>query len=435
MRDALRRGLGRAYAMIEAGPADKYADLLLDACLFDPDPGIKSEGPHSGWLAELVVLAGLREKTLEVLVPRIRRAGADNWSNQRRFAIARHLGDEERPVRRAMLTGLSRVVDRQLVSAEPRDVESLVWEVAHLGGRAVAFAFIQAGRLVDVLPSRVSSYVYDSVRENLGADDVAEVIARDRGQPDLERYLQAVEVTREPQPERAFDPSWETIRDRIERQIIINDHRSRAKLMRGLDSPRSWGNRTNERELAKAAEALLSVDRRRTVELAAYLQIFEMRPFPGDPSLLLALARDRRLVVAGAALEALVHLHDPRIRVLAHELAFSRHAGLRTFVPHLLVRNWKPGDEVFVASQLVRAEGWRARDLFTLGVLDLAAAHAEADLVPLLLLAYERGPCAYCRHRVVEALVERNALPDGIREECRHDVFDETRELVEALPA
>ena len=65
--------------------------------------------------------------------------------------------------------------------------------------------------------------------------------------------------------------------------------------------------------------------------------------------------------------------------------------------------------------------------------LDVVDARQSANLVPVLLLAYERVPCAFCRGRVVEALLERGALPDSLREECRWDSNGVTRDLVGAV--
>jgi hypothetical protein len=49
-----------------------------------------------------------------------------------------------------------------------------------------------------------------------------------------------------------------------------------------------------------------------------------------------------------------------------------------------------------------------------------------------LLLLYENGPCALCRHGVVEELIAINRFPDWMRAECQYDAYSETRKLVKS---
>jgi hypothetical protein len=133
--------------------------------------------------------------------------------------------------------------------------------------------------------------------------------------------------------------------------------------------------------------------------------------------------------------DALALLSDTRIRSLALELAAAGRPALRSEVPDLLDRNWADGDERLLESMLATTTGRLELDRLVAGVLDVNGSHPEADLVPSLLLAYERGPCAFCRRYVVKALIERTALPEALRDECRYDVVDETRELVRAPSA
>ncbi len=50
--------------------------------------------------------------------------------------------------------------------------------------------------------------------------------------------------------------------------------------------------------------------------------------------------------------------------------------------------------------------------------------------IEVLLDLYERLSCAHCRYTAVKRLLERNALPIGLRAECEHDAHDDIRDLV-----
>jgi hypothetical protein len=47
-----------------------------------------------------------------------------------------------------------------------------------------------------------------------------------------------------------------------------------------------------------------------------------------------------------------------------------------------------------------------------------------------LLHIYENNPCTNCRTKTVEQLAAIDRLPDWMREECRYDASEDTRNLV-----
>jgi hypothetical protein len=56
--------------------------------------------------------------------------------------------------------------------------------------------------------------------------------------------------------------------------------------------------------------------------------------------------------------------------------------------------------------------------------------HQELEAAEVLLYLYEHGPCASCRRRVVEHLLELELLPDWMRYECGFDSNPDIRALV-----
>jgi hypothetical protein len=96
----------------------------------------------------------------------------------------------------------------------------------------------------------------------------------------------------------------------------------------------------------------------------------------------------------------------------------------------MLAANWDPGD-VDVLLHLVSGTSGRAGlHAIADGILEVTRRRGAADLVPAVVLAARRTPCSWCRHGLVSALLEADALPGDLREECRFDCREDTRALV-----
>ena len=67
---------------------------------------------------------------------------------------------------------------------------------------------------------------------------------------------------------------------------------------------------------------------------------------------------------------------------------------------------------------------------FGIGILSVFAKHPTVEAIGALNLLYERGACSYCREDCVAALLQLDALPGWMRDECRHDSNPDIRELV-----
>ena len=64
-------------------------------------------------------------------------------------------------------------------------------------------------------------------------------------------------------------------------------------------------------------------------------------------------------------------------------------------------------------------------------VVKLLDAHPEADATQLGVVAYAATPCGECRSFAADVLADRDAAPDWLREECRHDADEECRRAFE----
>jgi hypothetical protein len=99
----------------------------------------------------------------------------------------------------------------------------------------------------------------------------------------------------------------------------------------------------------------------------------------------------------------------------------------------LFVNNFTPGDERRIL-EAIELPGdadelhWLLYDL-----LDVIEKNATAAWYRLAVTAYALTPCARCRLRAARALVEQQAAPGWLLEECRDDADQDCREL--AAPA
>ncbi|MBC7808385.1 MAG: hypothetical protein H7145_19805 [Akkermansiaceae bacterium] len=167
-----------------------------------------------------------------------------------------------------------------------------------------------------------------------------------------------------------------------------------------------------------------------------YLDILRTSPyevFPWNPERVLPLIRqtdDER--VAWQATSLLENTPHPSIRTAALELLTRKER-----MPHgieLLAKN--PGEGDLVRIENVLREEWDDWnfEFICRGIRRYIKFHPSHASVPLLLACYERLACSFCRNRLVDMLVERNALPLPLQEECAYDADGDTRDLFRPAP-
>jgi hypothetical protein len=102
----------------------------------------------------------------------------------------------------------------------------------------------------------------------------------------------------------------------------------------------------------------------------------------------------------------------------------------------LLARNFSPGDHVIAIRWFETEEDLETLHSLGMDLKDLWERYPDEETeVPMWLAMYERGPCSFCRERMVRRLIERGALTDELRLECSFDANGDIRDLVkESLP-
>ena len=189
-----------------------------------------------------------------------------------------------------------------------------------------------------------------------------------------------------------------------------------------------WGKKTSEEDLLQAAAGLVAATDAASQLKHSYL--FSKRAFPLDPAPLLELAW--REDTARAAIVALAHVADDRVRELAMELmrTKSSHRGLAI---DLLLENFRPGDHPMALQWFLDEEDEEIVHSLGMGLEHLWRRHPAPDSATAMRKAiYEKGSCSECREWAVRRMIESGTLPDAFREECAFDCNEDIRELVGA---
>jgi hypothetical protein len=151
-------------------------------------------------------------------------------------------------------------------------------------------------------------------------------------------------------------------------------------------------------------------------------------PFPGDPKVVLPLIQQTESEqLARQAVRLLEDTRHASVRAAALELVTRKER-----VPHaieLLASNPGEGD-LQLLENVVRQE-WKGRafEYIGMGIRRYIKNCSSPDYVPILLACYEKLACSFCRNHVVEMLLQQDALPTALREECFFDADGDTRDL------
>ncbi|NUQ48928.1 MAG: hypothetical protein HUU27_03290, partial [Phycisphaerae bacterium] len=164
--------------------------------------------------------------------------------------------------------------------------------------------------------------------------------------------------------------------------------------------------------------------------LCKYLHIFWRRAMPRLPAEVPALADHADADVRRAAIRAMAAIRHPAARALAlRRLAAQRHDDDEL---NLLVENYEPGDAERIARQVAMPDDPHRRHSLIMDLVHVFERNATPEAAPVMLFCYEHTPCSNCRRKAVGVLLKAGVAPAWLVEECRCDVDDGTRKLVEA---
>ena len=413
-RHALQVGHGRAVLYARSHDVSKFRDIILDACLhcWAVDP--TCEGTRSGFMFEVIDKLPDREFYFNEVLKALP-ADLENWDSVQRFWLACNLVDaDDARAKQAMYDAYQ---------PGPRFGESIGNSfIAMDGMKGLLFAAEKIGELLIEGRSDVDlGWLISSAKDKLGEQLVLDTLRSTAIlNPRVNAFFKAIEAS----PDKWPDAEWDAFPNQTYEEL-----KSKIAMPRWWIRLGTWAERASDEEFEKAAHGLLAASD--PEEQIGHLKIFGNSPFPLDAAPIFKLAESGDGRIAYAALRALGQRSLPAVRELAFRL-------IETGSPHrdeaidLLQWNFEPGDHALALDWFNTETDVEVLHSFQSSLRKLWKKHPEpSSEVAMLLTLYERGPCSFLREFEVRRLLELNALPDPLREECAWDANDDVRDLVD----
>jgi hypothetical protein len=416
MQRWLAQGLGRAVLHLETHESAPYRDLILRTCLYDDGFDSQVEPDRAPYLYDVLLASGdedyFRTRILADFVD-------PNTEDLNMSQLAGLLvewarrGDVE--ARRVLYAVVGEDARNGVAFAEDRLIDLDGWD---------GFVFLaeQFGAAIESGADNLRDDALMWIESALGEDAVALRLAKLRdGNRLIAAYLDAKESSAASAAARRAARKSLSELDYWQLKDLMGGGKLRSWL--GL---RGWARHNpNAPWPAIAADVLADPDQGRQ---ATCLRLFSQVEFPlGHAPLLPLLWSDHERLVWAAA-EALEWFEHPAIR--AEALAMLAADQYPDTALRLLVANWQPGDYAIVEARLRSHESIEELHDLGLAAQSILDEHLAPEAAEVLLYLYENGPCAFCRHRVVEHLLELELLPDWMRYECGFDSNPDIRALV-----
>ena len=404
----LRQGRGNAALYVQTKRAAEYRDALLDACTHNLCYDRQCEETRGYYLANLVGMTSrpkyFRDGVLGALRSETNEFGPDDVVQM--FGLARHWKEG----RQALYDVFAR---RGFRSA---GIGCAQYLVKMDGVDALLFTLQYFGRIAKSEQAWQFQSLVSELEEKEGAEKAAGMLAEAApGDRRLARLMKFVREAEEPEVKKAGPrASYESARRKVRGQ------QSR------VTSLVVWARKTTAKELRLAAD-----DFRKEKDegrLLQYMRIFGFRDFPGSYDKLIELTTRGNWRLSHAAANILAKIDAPELRAIGLELLAS--ADRCDLGLTLLKGRGRPGDYPRIEAALRRKMDDGLYHSFGINVREYVASNFTREAVPCLLLVYEDGLCSMCRRSVVQKLIELDALPEYIREECQYDADSDTRQLV-----
>lgn len=411
----LQLGLGRTILYLQQHDAVPYREAIARACHDDLRYDPQCERPRAPYLWELIKVTGDVPFYRDRILASLASADEDDGDTQL-FRLARRFAQGgDTAARLLMYERFTGDTDKSAACA---------LELLELDG-IDGFFFVaqQLGLAADRGDWRCA-YVLTVAVEKFGSE-VRPVLDRAPEDNGIRRFLAAVENERRRSRQRNQRRIDATGLAYAELRPLLEKNEKVARLP-------AWGEHASDSDIEMAAGDLVELltsdadpKRRRP-----FLSLFWNRVFPLDPQPILALAEQAHARRERAVLVNLLsNMRHPAVRAAA--LRWLASDDRSDDGVDLLLANYRDGDFVFIQRALDRITDREILHNFGIGVCDMLHNHETHDAVPTLLQLYERGPCSLCREEVVGWLLELDALPGWIVDECHYDANPDVRSLVE----
>ena len=433
MADFLGRGFGRVCVFLQelsqnGGDTSAFRDVISYALLHDTRYDKQCELCRAMYLCDVVRATGEPNFYGARLCEALLTPAGDKRDEEQRCALAALLAANEPVLRRALYAAFERGVR----AGSPVATEALI----NLDGAA---GFLHAAQWYHDFPPPDDALWWrvDILVDKLGGPEAVRQAfdQMEADAPSLAPYLQAgrqeweavqsgtvyekAEQERRKKREAGTPRTYEEIETALDKMVRANEKWYYPLVRIGRDA-------TSETVLRFAHDVQAGAAGER---LIALLRLFAKRPFPLAPNVLLPLTTHKNERIAYAAIQSLRRTIHPDVRAQGlHFLKIGRVSeGIK-----LLVKNPDGSDHTLFAAPFQKLTDKDELHHAGMALRDYYEANPSPDLLPVLRLLYEKGPCSMCRGMVVDFLIQADALPEALRVECAFDANLNTRHSVAA---
>ena len=418
-RDALGKGLGRAYLHVRDFGADGLRDELLHACLESLAIDPQWEGTRGDWLFAILKRSGELESFRPPILAALQGVKPDSavtWDYSQWMELATNfarLGCEE-----------SRRIIYRMLDDGVDDFYDAGCAVVRLDGMAGFLRVAEAvgARLRNDAEFRDESLWGYYAEKRLGERAIRTALKGNAGKSkNVAAYLRNLRQRR---------GKLRPARTSSKRELGLTDILVGVECGQDLDFI-GFGRDADQRDVEEVFAILLQ--EQDTERLCRLLEVFQSRRVPFLHPRLFDLARSENRPLRRRAAGLLSLVRHPEVRRFALELLRAESLTLRAVGCELMEVNARRGDLRTVMDSLPAAGDPDELHCIAEALFKVAFLRKDREVKNLLQWIYERNSCSYCRNGAVEELLTKYGLPGLPAEqahECRWDCLDLTRKLM-----
>ncbi len=420
---AIEKGLGRAYLYIKNNGDELISDQLLHYCLINPSYDSQCEESRAEWLISLIDLSKNKNFYLSKII-------------QALLSCSEH-NDLEQLYKLCLL--LAQKGEESAIKAIYQKFNLQEFSESYLGGEEIIQLDGLEGLLhvTAVIGKRLteedgyweSDTLYGMTCEAYGKTLTDEFLLKHAKENRfVKAYLDELKKNEERCKPKDSRSHIERFRDDFPIDRIINDFKN----IKHLSVFMRFGKYATNEEIDRIYSLLLTESDNE--KLLRYLWVFRSRELPKLSESINQLAFSNDFEIQNAAISALKHSADPKIRDIAIALTSNKNKEVALHSLELFINNFQMGDSKFI-EPLYKNLDFEDKDSLhwiCMDTMELFENNQVKELIDTMLWTYENTPCTHCRNKIARLLIENNWLPDTLLNECLYDCVLDTRNLAKA---
>jgi len=408
---------------------DGVTDLVLKACLHDQAYDPQSESSKAKWLFDMFKNTGQYAKFSEAIINGLKRK-RETWDLQQLFELA------EEMAKNGDVKAWEAVRERAFEKASKDSMDDWLGAIewTHLTGieGALDIARIYGQRLLsnpeDFAPDTV--FIWDEI----SSDFQKQLFKLSQNEPRLKAYQYYLEKQGllDTPSSQANKEIKKLLADEFNRQhfnleLILSNAKNKVG-----DYPvqySAFGRHATPEEKETILYQLIQ-EEDDDVRLRL-LWVFSRSPLPRILPAIFQWVENKNRTLYTSAINVLAGLSDPRIHELAKKkITSDKLLGIETGIFKLFINNYESDDaKLFERALFHLKPGKEAAHALVWNLTEIAKRHKDAGLSDSLKWAYDKTPCAECRHRLVIQLDAVNELNGFILDECQFDANEDIATL------